>query len=80
MAAAVVASLPVPFRDRNPFAVALTAGLAIPFAVVEAFLPRVAGVGRVGGRVPHILHAVESTPMVIDCVWVVAELPLMLER
>ena len=77
-AAVVAASLIIPFGDRKPFAVVLAAGLAIPFAVMETFPPRIQLAVLVAAS--HILHAVESTPVAIDCVRVVTELSLLLER
>ena len=56
----------------------MAAGLAIPFAFIEAFLPRIQLV--VLAAVSHILPAVESTPVVMDCVRVVTELSSLLER
>ena len=45
---------------------------------MEAFLPRIQL--AVLAAASHILHAIESTPVVIDCVWVVTELSSLLER
>ena len=47
-------------------------------AVVEAFLPMIQL--TMLAAVFHILHAVESTPVVIDCVWVVTMLSSVLEE
>ena len=73
-----MASFPIPFRDRIPFVVIVVALHAIPFAVVRAVLPMIQLAALVA--VSHTLHAVEGTPVVIDCVWVVTMLPSVLEE
>ena len=79
VAVIVTVTFPIPFEDRSriPFAVIVAALPAIPFAV-EAFLPMIQLAVLVA--VFHTLHAVDSTPVVIDCVWVVTRLSSVLEE
>ena len=71
-----MASHPIPFVDRIPFAVIAAVLLAIPFVGTVLPMIQLAALAAVF----HTPHAAESTPVVIDCVRVVTMLLSVLEE
>lgn len=78
-AAVVAASLTIPFGDRKPLPSFWRRGVQYHLSTaMETFLPRIQLAVLVAAS--NMLHAVESTPVMIGCVWVVVELSSLLER